>query len=393
MISTMPRWSAVRDIRRRSPRNADFGRLLEAFLVAAVATILVIRTQLWLTNYPQLGGGGLHIAHLLYGGIFMVIAIGTLLTLLGRWARLPAAIIGGVGFGFFIDELGKFITEDNNYFFKPAAALIYVIFVGLFLLVGALKRDRILSPLERLSNAIDLVGEAARRPFDQNDKRRALELLRGAEAAGPLVQPVRRLVAELDALPPGDPPRPARWAAAARRRYFDLIERPRFRLLVDGVFALWAALSFLAVAELVLSVAFDWGGAMTGFRRDDLADLSFVNWASMISSVVSAVLVSVGLVRLHRGSRLAAYRMFTYALVVAIFVTQVFAFVESQFGAVFGLGVDLLLLVTVHYMADQERRRERARELESPRAEAAMGVLPTPSTAPSARKLPDWRTS
>ncbi len=76
MISTMPRWSAVRDIRRRSPRNADFGRLLEAFLVAAVATILVIRTQLWLTNYPQLGGGGLHIAHLLYGGIFMVIAIG-----------------------------------------------------------------------------------------------------------------------------------------------------------------------------------------------------------------------------------------------------------------------------------------------------------------------------
>jgi hypothetical protein len=74
---------------RRSPRNADFGWLLEAFLIAAISTILVIRTQLWLTNYPQLGGGGLHIAHLLYGGIFMVIAIGLLLTLLGRGPRLP----------------------------------------------------------------------------------------------------------------------------------------------------------------------------------------------------------------------------------------------------------------------------------------------------------------
>ena len=51
----------------------------------------------------------------------MVLAIGILLIFLGRGARRPAALIGGVGFGFFIDELGKFITEDNDYFFKPAA--------------------------------------------------------------------------------------------------------------------------------------------------------------------------------------------------------------------------------------------------------------------------------
>jgi len=39
------------------------------------------------------------------------------------------------------------------------------------------------------------------------------------------------------------------------------------------------------------------------------------------------------------------YRDFDRALLVAIFVTQVFAFVESEFGAVFGLGIDLFLLV------------------------------------------------
>jgi hypothetical protein len=369
-------WSARIGFFRRSPRNADFGRLLESFLVAAIATILLIRTQLWLTNYPQLGGGGLHIAHLLYGGIFMVIAIGILLTLLGRAPRSPAAIIGGVGFGFFIDELGKFVTEDNNYFFEPAAAIIYLVFVGLFVLVRALKRDSVLSPVDRLSNAIDLVGDAARRPFDENQKRRALELLRGAEGAGPLVEPVRRLITELDAVPPSAPPRMTRWGAAVRRRYLELVERPWFAPLLAWIFAVWAALSLLVVIELVLSLAFDWGGGMSGFRRDDIADLSFINWASLVSSATSALLVVVGFVRLRRHRRVDAYRMFTYALLVAIFVTRVFAFVESQFGAVFGLAVDLLLLVTVRYMTEQERREERAHELEStPAAVAGLAAV------------------
>ena len=45
--------------RLRTPRNAEFTSLLETFLIAAIATVLIIRTQLWLTHYPQLGGGGL----------------------------------------------------------------------------------------------------------------------------------------------------------------------------------------------------------------------------------------------------------------------------------------------------------------------------------------------
>ena len=81
----------------------EFGSLHETLLISSIATILVIRTQLWLTNYPQLGGGGLHIAHLLWGGLFMLLAIGLLLTFLGRHVRRAAAIIGGIGFGFFVD--------------------------------------------------------------------------------------------------------------------------------------------------------------------------------------------------------------------------------------------------------------------------------------------------
>ncbi|MFN2616691.1 MAG: hypothetical protein ABR581_06140 [Thermoleophilaceae bacterium] len=360
------RWPNPIAFARRAPRNADFGELQETFLVAAVATILVIRTQLWLTNYPQLGGGGLHIAHLLYGGILMVLAIGLLVTLLGPSARRPAAIVGGIGFGFFIDELGKFITADNNYFFQPAAALIYLIFIGLFMLNRAMQRHRGLSSMERISNALDLAGEAARRNFDHREKDRALELLEGADRADPLVGAVRRLIEELDAMPTPEPPRLARWAMAVRDSYFRLVERTWFRRLFGWIFALWALLSLGTIFELVLSVGLNLGGARHGFRQDALAHLSFINIASLVSGSASTTLVFLGVRRLRDGRRMDAYRMFERALLVSIFVTRVFAFVESQFSAVFGLGIDLLLLATLRYMAGQEQRRARAALARSP---------------------------
>lgn len=339
---------------RRSTRNADYGRLQETFLVAAIATILIIRTQLWLTNYPQLGGGGLHIAHLLYGGIFMAAAIGIAITLLGRRPRLAAAVLGGVGFGFFIDELGKFITSDNDYFFEPAAALIYLIFIGIFMLMRWMRGLGQLSPAERLANAIDFAADAARHPLDHEQKRRALELLDGADQTDPLTPRVRELLAEIDAVPASEPSWPVRAAAAVRARYLDLVRQRGFQRLVVAVFGLWALGSVLLVLELALSLVFTIGGAMPGFASDQFDQLSFLNWASMVSSIVSAGFVAAGVLRLRAGDRAAAYRRFERGLLIAILVTRVFAFVESQFGAVIGLSVDLLLLLTVRYMARQE---------------------------------------
>src|SRR5256884_7206172 len=113
-------------------RSAD-GELVDAFFVAAVSSILLIRIYLEAAGYPQLGGEGLHIAHVLWGGLGMLIAIVLLLVFLASTTRHVAAVVGGFGFGAFIDELGKFLTSDNNYFFKPTAALVYVEFVALFL--------------------------------------------------------------------------------------------------------------------------------------------------------------------------------------------------------------------------------------------------------------------
>jgi hypothetical protein len=144
---------------RLTARSIEIGELLDTFLVCSVAMILVIRLQLYLTNYPQLGGHGLHIAHVLWGGLLMMVAIVVAVSFITRTARQVAAVVGGIGFGFFIDELGKFITEDVNYFYKPTAALIYIIFIGMWLSFRALQRHRGFSQRKYLVNAIELIKE------------------------------------------------------------------------------------------------------------------------------------------------------------------------------------------------------------------------------------------
>jgi hypothetical protein len=340
---------------RTTPRGIEFGALHETLLITGVATILVIRTQLWLTNYPQLGGRGLHIAHLLWGGMFMLISIGLLLTFLGRPVRRLAAIVGGIGFGFFIDELGKFITADNNYFYKPAAALIYLIFIGLFMATRALQRSDRPGARDELANAVDLLGDAARGDLDAAGRNEALALLDRSDQADPLVAPLRTVFAELEPRAPVQPSAPARAAARARAEAERFAAWSGFETCLSWLFAAWALLSALGVLELVFSVGVDLGTAHRGYASDRVGDLAFVNIASLVSSFASAVLVAHGIMRLRRGRHEEAYRDFERALLIAIFVTQVFSFVESQFGAVFGLAIDLLLLVGLRSVRARDR--------------------------------------
>lgn len=342
---------------QRASRNANLGSLHLAFFVTAIVTELCIRTQLWLTHYPQLGGHGLHIAHLLWGGLFMVVALAILLSFLGRGARQAAAILAGVGFGFFIDELGKFVTADNNYFYKPAAGIIYLVFIALYLGSRAFQRHRGLTEAERVRNAVELIGEATQGPFKAEYRDQALELLAAVPASHPLREPLVALAEGIDTAPVPNPPWYRRLADGVAARYLRWSELPWFHGAVIAVFAVWMIASVLAIVGLIFSAGFAGDAARIGFEEDSVGRLNFVNWATLASTAVSTAFVVLGLTRLVRGEAAAAYLWLTRALLVSIFVTRVFVFVESQFGAVFGIGVDVLLLISVRLMAKQEGRR------------------------------------
>ncbi len=70
--------------------------LLEDFFIAAILSVIGIRFYLWATGYPQISGGGLHIAHVLFGGILMMIAMVTLIAFITLKARRIGAIVGGL---------------------------------------------------------------------------------------------------------------------------------------------------------------------------------------------------------------------------------------------------------------------------------------------------------
>lgn len=343
----------------RAPRNAEFVSLLETLLIAAVATVLVIRTQLWLTNYPQLGGGGLHIAHLLYGGLFMVIAIGVLLMFLGRGPRRPAALLGGIGFGFFIDELGKFVTEDNNYFFKPAAGAIYLVFMVMFLTIRFLATRSDLTTEERAANAVYLAIDATHGRLHERERARATALLDGADPSDPIVAPLKRLLGDLAAIPTPPPGLYERWEERLRDRYVRISRWPGLRRAITAVFAIWALLAVWFVLGTVVAASLKVGAAPPGVVVHRYNDLSFLNVAITVCSSASIAFVAAGLLRLRR-DRLGAYRLLERALLVSILLTHVFVFVKSQFGAVFGLGLDIVLLLLVRSMIHAEEGRPDA---------------------------------
>jgi hypothetical protein len=328
---------------------------LDLFLVAAVLTVLTLRVYLKATNYPKIGGGGLHIAHVLWGGLGMVVAIMILLTFVTSGIRPIAALIGGIGFGAFIDELGKFVTSDNNYFFKPTAALIYVIFVALVLAVRWIRRSGPITPTESLVNAIELSTDLAAGRLSPTERDRGLALLAAADQTNPLVPILRQefLSAPVQAILPSGL---GRIAAAARRRYEAIVATQWFRRTLAALFALQA----LGVALLVFYALIVAGAAASGSAsaRTALAQAERsgpIGWIEAAAAVIAAGFTVVGIIWLPR-SRLRAYHAFELAILVDLLLAQPFLLLDAGFYGFIEVLVDLALLGTLRYMQAEERR-------------------------------------
>lgn len=318
-------------------RNIEGGDLVESFLVAAVSTILTIRLFLELTGYPILAGGVYHIAHLLWGGLLMMLAIFALLLFLNKEAKQFAAIIGGIGFGFFIDELGKFITKNNDYFFQPAIGIMYVIFVLLFLGLRMLEQRAIFSAKDYAANALESSKELILYDLDEQERARALRFLDQADQENPAVRHLTRLLLNADVRADKRPSIFARLRREFRNRYIRLIHHPWF---VRTLIALFIAGSLYEVGTAIRTVRF--------------AD-SFNDWGQILSSVLSGIFVLAGVLALLRRQRLASYHFFKRATLISIFLTQFFLFLKEQLSAVSALAISLAILATLsQWIAEEE---------------------------------------
>ncbi len=273
------------------------------------------------------------------------------LSFLGARALRVAAILGGVGFGIFIDELGKFITRDNDYFYKPTIGIIYAIFIALYLAFNFLSRKQSLTSREYQLNALAQLEEAIVHDMDPTEKSRVHHLLASAEQHDPITKQLQKFLGATRTTAPETPGRLNRIVHALNDLYERFWQSRKSNFLVRLFFLLEV---FLFVGGVIVLTYRNIDGVLDLFSGNTAfsAELAI---GQLVSSLVAAGFAVYGAILLP-GSRIRAYEQFRRATMVNIFLTEFFMFSRIQFGALPGFFFSLGLLAFLGYAMRQELR-------------------------------------
>ena len=343
---------------RTAVRREGAERYLLLSLVSFAASVTLTRLFLQLTGYPQLGGGDLHIAHVLWGGLLLFIASLLPLVLANRWAYNTSAILSGVGVGLFIDEVGKFITQNNDYFYPPAAPIIYAFFLLTVLLYIRVRRPPDRNPRSELYRVLEGLTEVLDRDLDPQERAvleaRLFEVSTHVEDAN-----LQRLVKALvDYLEEEHlylvEPIPT-WQYRINKRFIQpvrsrLVNRQRMRWFL--IVAL-GSMGVLALIEFVLLLAAipEPGPALevliqplvtTGELRSAQDALWFLVRTLLEGGTGALLIVSGGLFVIGKERR--AIRLATVVLIIWLTVINLLVFYLDQFGAIATTLVQFIVL-------------------------------------------------
>ena len=155
---------------RRPVRRPGAEQFTLLMLLSFAASVALTRLFLELTGYPQLGGGELHVAHMLWGGLLLFAAALLPLVFANRWVYLLGSFLAGVGIGLFIDEVGKFITQNNDYFYPAAAPIIYAFFLICVLIYLQLNRPPPRDARAELYTAFEMMEDVLDHDLDAGER-------------------------------------------------------------------------------------------------------------------------------------------------------------------------------------------------------------------------------
>jgi hypothetical protein len=332
-------------------RNLEAEDLTETFIISAITSVLSIRFYLHLTNYPQIGGAHLHIAHMLWGGMLMLVALILMINFLNNFVTFICAILGGIGFGTFIDELGKFITKDNNYFFEPTVAIIYVIFVLIYLSIRLLQRYHP-TRYEYLGNAFEVAREGFIQGLKKQDFEEAKLYLSKLPQNSSSVKLLNELFSKLKVIPENDRTIYIRINKIFQSFYQWFIDRRSFRTLIVLIFIIQIFYA-LTQSDFIVSLITHQNPQRLEFTLVG-NEQSFGETGYVLSELFASIFIIIGVFYIFK-SRIKAYTYFKIAILISLLISEFFDFYASQFAALPGFIANLVMLGVLNLMISREK--------------------------------------
>lgn len=367
--------SVIRDLiaffagERAQPIKRKYAdRYFRLNLLSFAASVTLTRIILEATGYPQLGGETFHIAHVLPGGVLLYAGCLLPLVYANRWAYTWSSVLSGVGVGLFIDEVGKFITQSNDYFFPAAAPIIYAFF-GTSVLIytriakGAPQgtREEFFAVLESLGAAIDHEMD----PEEHDELIERLQRIEDEEAGTDLGLLSRQLLGYVDSKAVKIAHQEPKITHKARHWWDDFEEKWLYQKNVNLLVTI--GLLVFGLAGSIRLVYFTTGGPETfeSLLRERVTSLPMDINVSLIWAGAQLVMEGlVGMTLLFSAALLiygmegVGLELGSFAMLVYLVGVNLIQFYIDQFSTVAKALIQFLLLQAMYYY--QRRFHERA---------------------------------
>jgi hypothetical protein len=303
-------------------------------------------------------------------------------------AHRIGAILTGVGLGLFFDEVGKFITSNNDYFYRPAAPIIYLIALSIAALYYLLRR-RLDKPtdsellVEALENSEALLEgrqsdmertqviatlDQIRRTIIGDDYQRLAQALReftNSQATYPEHPILRRAVSSVE-----------KWFLRQFTRHQRIISYILMALLALNSLISLVTLSVSLILPSVspsLTRQIEAIYASLGLRAFSPFALSIDN-IDLLLDIGTALITLLGIILFMIGKRHQGLFWVQVALFLDLCVVNVFTFYVEQFSAALLTFASLIMLLLVRLYQHELKQAEVNRQ----RAELYANLPPTP---------------
>ncbi|MBX2998616.1 MAG: hypothetical protein KF893_08915 [Caldilineaceae bacterium] len=323
-------------------------------LLSFAASVGLTRLFLELTGYPQLGNSELHIAHVLWGGLLLFVASLLPLVLTNRWVYPVGGILSGAGVGLFIDEVGKFITQTNDYFYPPAAPIIYAFFLLVVLFYLRVRRPAAEEPRAELYRTFDALQDVLDHDLDHHERAELVTRLQRIRQTADHPNYVALADALLDfvtadslELAPVNPSIEERLQAFGNRLLDRYLPRPLLRSILALALLIMGGGMFADLALLLTSnEAFNTNLLSLLGRGDEVsANLIFLSLARLVLETAIGTLLMVGaLLLLARRERLGVFLGY-FGLLLSLTILNLLVFYFDQFSAILVALVQFNLLM------------------------------------------------